>query len=317
MKKTLSFVLAAGVCISLFAADIFTYSPLKGNVKSYTKTEYSIASKFGNYFRTPSAKFNHVFDNKGKETQSSELSPKDVVVNTISSTYNNLGNITNQVCTSVDGEIIWKTDTVYKNNLKTEISEYDGKNNLRGKTIFSYENGNLADETGYDGDGSLLWKLVYKYNTDNKLESVSSYSASGNLSEKEVYDYADTGLVSSITYFDELEAETSQEIFRYNENGLLNEITTYDNAKQITKRVLVKHDAKGNVTKISEYTVSPKFGTTVNELASQTEYAYEYAVVVEKPVVKTVPVVEEAETEVIEEEMEALDDFDIPSISEK
>ena len=66
MKKILSLAFVASFAISLFAADIFEYVPLKGNPKNYTKIEYSIASKFGNYLRTPKVKYLHVFDEEGK-----------------------------------------------------------------------------------------------------------------------------------------------------------------------------------------------------------------------------------------------------------
>ena len=65
MKKILSLACVASFAISLFAVDIFEYVPLKENPKNYTKTEYSIASKFGNYFRTPKVKYLHVFDEEG------------------------------------------------------------------------------------------------------------------------------------------------------------------------------------------------------------------------------------------------------------
>ena len=192
MKKTLSFILAAGLCVSMFAADILTYVPVKGDVKSYTKTEFSIASKFGNYFRTPSVKFTHIFDSEGKEIESSELTPKDVELNSISSAYDTNGNLVTQVCTTSEGESIWRTEIKYKNNLKSEVSEFDSKNSLKAKTISAYENGNLIDETSYNGDGALVWKTIYKYTPDNKLESIDQYTADGNLSEKEIYSYSCT-----------------------------------------------------------------------------------------------------------------------------
>ena len=77
MKKLLAFALTAGLSISLFAADIFKYAPITGKVKAYTETEFSIASRFGTLYRTPSTKVMHVFDSNGKETTSSELTPKE------------------------------------------------------------------------------------------------------------------------------------------------------------------------------------------------------------------------------------------------
>ena len=118
MKKILSLAFVASFAISLFAADIFEYVPLKGNPKNYTKIEYSIAYKFGNYFRTPKVKYLHVYDEEGKETESSELTPRDVVQNTISSVYDDNGNLIEQKFVNADGELIWKTTFSYKDGFK-------------------------------------------------------------------------------------------------------------------------------------------------------------------------------------------------------
>ena len=55
MKKLLALTLAAGLSLSLFAADVFKYAPVTGNVKSYTETDFSIATRFGTLYRTPSS----------------------------------------------------------------------------------------------------------------------------------------------------------------------------------------------------------------------------------------------------------------------
>ena len=49
---------------------------------------------------------------------------------------------------------------------------------------------------------------------------------------------------------------------------------TYNDAKQVIKRVMIKYDASGNISKISNYSVAQKFGTTVNDLESVLEFAY-------------------------------------------
>ena len=72
MKKLLAFTIAAGLTLSLFAADVFKYAPVTGNVKSYTETDFSIATRFGTLYRTPSSKIMHVFDSNGKEISSSD-----------------------------------------------------------------------------------------------------------------------------------------------------------------------------------------------------------------------------------------------------
>ena len=71
MKKFLTVGFLALISSSLFAINVFKYVPFEGSVKSYSQTDYSIASRYGNFFRTPELKVVHVFEN-GKEVESSE-----------------------------------------------------------------------------------------------------------------------------------------------------------------------------------------------------------------------------------------------------
>ena len=276
MKKLLTFAFAAIFGLSLFAADIFTYAPLKGAIKSYTKTEYSIASKFGNYFRTPSVKYLHTFNDKNQEIESDEMTPRDAVVNKMVSNYDDAGQFIGQTFTNSDGELIWKSVITYKDGLKADFSEYDAKGNLKDRTIYTYENGLLVDETCYDGEGALIWKTIYKYNANGKIDSINEYTERGALSDSQIYAYNETGALDSITYYNAFSGQQTQEVFRYGTNGEITEITTYDDAKRIIKRLLIKYDTAGNVNRLSEYEVAEKFGTTVNELVAMSEYVYEY-----------------------------------------
>ena len=277
MKKLLAFVFAAGLSISLFAADYFKYAPITGNVKSYTETTFSIATRFGTLYRTPSSKIMHVFDSNGKETSSSELTPKDAVINTIAAKYDTAGNLVEQLCTSTDGEVVWKATYTYKSGLKVDSSEYDRKGTLRARTIYTYENNLLVDESSYDGEGALIWKTIYKYDDAGRTLSVNEYNPNGSLSERITYNYTESGAIDSVAQYDAFAGKESSLVFRYGTNGILNEITTYDSNKQVTKRTLLKYDAKGNINKVSEYDVAEKFGTTVNELIAMSEYSFEYA----------------------------------------
>lgn len=284
MKKSVTLVLAAALSLSLFGADIFTYAPLSKNVKSYTKTEYSIASKFGNYFRTPSVKFLHTFDADNNEIESDEMTPRDAVVNKLVSTYDK-GLLTAQSFTNSDGELIWKSTISYKDGVKVDCSEYDAKDNLKDRTIYTYENGLLVDETSYDGEGALVWKTIYKYNANGKIESICEYLPRGSLSDQRTYAYGENGILDSITYYNSFADMQTQEVFRYGTNNQLNEITTYDSSKKIIKRVLLKYDTAGNVNRVSEYDIAEKFGTTVNELVAMSEYVYDYGTSVTSSVV--------------------------------
>ena len=277
MKKLLAFAITATLSLSLFAADIFKYAPIKGNVKSYTETDFSIATRFGTLYRTPSSKVLHVFDSNGKETTSSELTPKDAIINSISTTYDTAGHLVEQLCTNADGEVVWKNTYTYKNNLKVDASEFDRKGNLRARTIYTYENNRLTDESSYDGEGSLIWKTIYKYSDKGRLTNLSEYNPDGTLSEQLDYNYTDSGAIDSIAKYDAFVGKQTSMVFRYAANGTLSEITTYNTDKQVIKRTVIKYDSKGNVNKVSEYDVAEKFGSTVNELTAMSEYNFEYS----------------------------------------
>ena len=231
MKKILAFALTATFSLSLFAADIFSYVPVTGNVKNYTETDFSIATRFGTLYRTPSTKILHTFDANGKETSSSELTPKDAIINTISSTYDSAGHLTEQLCTSADGEVVWKNTYTYKNGLKVDASEYDRKGNLRARTIYTYENNLLTDESSYDGEGALIWKTIYKYADNKRVSSVNEYN--GSLNEINTYN-SDKQVIK-------------RTLLKYDAKGNVNKVSEYDVAEKFGTTV-------NELVAMSEYT---------------------------------------------------------------
>lgn len=282
MKKLLSFIFVATFSLSLFAIDVFSYIPLNGNVKSYTRTDYTITSKFGNYYRTPNVKFVKTFNDSKKEIESSELRLKDSLNYRITSVYDLDGNLTEQFGYDNENELIWKNVITYKNNLKVDTSEYDAIGILKGKFIYIYENDKLVDETGYNEKGALILKTIYTYNENGLLETESQYVSDGSLDAKIVYTYTDDKKIDSITTYDSYNHNSTQKIFRYGTNGLLNEITTYSAQKEVIERLSLKYDDTQNITRLSNYKVSQKFGTTVNELISQSDFSYEFPTYDEK-----------------------------------
>ncbi len=278
MKKNLMLAISACLTLAVFAADFHNYAPIKGDIKSCTETEFSIASKFGSYFRTPSKKLTRTFDANGKVIASSELTPRDTVLNTITYAYKENGKLAEKLCTNADGESVWKNVYTYnKEGLKADMSEYDGKGNLKDRTIYIYDNGLLVDETDYDGDGVLIWKTVYKYNSAGKIETVYQYNNDGSLSERKDYTYTESGLIDTVSTYETFNGSIVQVLYRYaSGSSVLNELTTYNSAKQIIGRVIFKYDEAGNLAKVSEYSVAEKFGTTVNELIGMYEYTYDF-----------------------------------------
>lgn len=275
MKKLLVLGFIAGICSSLSAINIFDYVSFEGNPKGYTQTDFAISSKFGNYFRTPELKVVRTFDENGYDFESFEYTARDVLISKIDSNYDAFGSLINQSGYNADSELVWKTEVSYNSGQKSDVSEYDANNNLKSKTIYSYKDGNLVDESGYNSDGALMWKTIYKYDDKGRYSSIATYFADGTLDEEEIFEYAEDGSIQSITNYSSISDKTTKQIFRY-KNGKLEEITTYDDNKEVLNRLVIKYDSVGNVAKLSDYAVSQKFGTTVNELTSQTEFVFEY-----------------------------------------
>ena len=272
MKKTLFILAAAALTVQAFAFD--SGASLKPNGSTeYTKTEYQITEKFGDYYRSPRAKFVHVFDSTGKEVESSELTSKDALVDHITYKYEG-SNLVETVCTDSAGKVSWKITTTYDaNGNKVDESEFNASNNLVNRTIWKI-NGKQTDESYYNADGALLSKIITKYDDLNRIEEVAQYHAAGFLEEKAIYSYNDAGKLSEISYFNGANIQSRKVVYRFDASYQITEEQTYNAANKLIVRVIYKYDNSGNIVKTTTYNVAEKFGTTVNELAGISEYAY-------------------------------------------
>lgn len=276
MKKIIITALAACMTLSAFAMDITALVPLKEGVKSYTVTEYSIATKFGDYFKTVTGKVSHVIDASGNDVESTQYSARGVLENTIRTSFDSLGNCLASSGYNASDELISKSESIYKKGLKTETNDYDSEGTLRSKTIFKYEDGKMIDESGYDARGVLIFKVIRAYDENGRVVKVSEYFPDGSLDNERTLTYKENGKVETQTIRDSIEG-TTQRVFRYNANDDLVEITTYnvlEAGPKVCGRTIIKYDDKGNVSKISDYVIAEKFGTTVNELVYMADYSY-------------------------------------------
>lgn len=276
MKKLICLCASALLTFNFFAVDIFSTGVVKltGNVQSFTRTDFSVTTKFGNYFRTPATKTTHNFTD-GKESEEIHLTPRDVVIRKVLFTYDDEGNLSEKVCSNAENDLEWKTAMTYKDGVQQDHSEYDNAGNLKARTIYTYTDTLMTDKTIYDGEGALLEKTIYAYTDSGKIATLSNYGADGALREKQTYAYTVEGVLDAITYFDKDLNEIRIESMRYDDVGLLTEVTTYENDK-VVKRTLVKYDEKANVSRISECNIADKFGTTVNELIAIADFSYTY-----------------------------------------
>lgn len=276
MKKVIFAFTAAFLASSLFAYDLVSEVQVSGGAKGVTRTDFSVASKFGEYFRTPVAKYIYTMDASGRTAESSELTVRDVLVNKIKNTYDSTGNLKEQNGFDSDGNKIWKSTVSFKNGKKVDVSEFGKDGSLKSRIIYSYTDSKLADETVYNSEGTLVEKTTYKYDDKGRISVQDVYFDDGSLAQESVYTYTDNGKKDTVTYYDKYGKLTSKCIFRYAANGSLSEVTTYGADNQTTSRQLVKYDNNGNVSRITTYSVAKKFGTTVNEMTEMSEFAYNY-----------------------------------------
>lgn len=273
MKKTLLVLAAVALSAQVFAFDSEAALKPEGAVGQYTKVEYQIIEKFGDYYRSPRAKFLHVFDASGKETEASELTSKDSLVDHIAYKYEG-ENLVERICTDADGKISWKMTATYdENGVKTEESEYNAANTLINKTIWRV-NGNQIDESYYNADGSLLSKIITKNDDQGRVSEVAQYAAAGNLEQKAIYTYNDAGKLSEISYTNGAGTQVKKVVFRFDASYKITEEQTYNSDNKLVVRIIYKYDDLGNIIKTTTYNVAEKFGTTVNELAGISEYTY-------------------------------------------
>lgn len=278
MKKIVAALTCLSLGLSLFAFDILDFVSVKEGVTEYTCTEYSVATKFGDYFKTVSGKTTYKLDNYGHEIETASYSPRGALESLIKSTYDAGGNIEKQEGYNSSDSLVWKTEYGTKKGARNEINDYDPEGNLRNRTILKYENDLLVDETGYDSLGVLIWKNTYKYDENQRVIKECQYQADGSLVAEIGYKYKDDGKLESVTEIDVMQ-NSIQRVFRYAATGFITEVTTYnmfESGNKVSERMILKYDDDGNLSKISDYQVAEKFGTTVNELVYMADYTYVY-----------------------------------------
>lgn len=274
MKKIGLLLSFAALSASLYAFDTSATLTVKNGTREYTKTTYTITEKFGDYYRSPAAKYVHVFDANGRETESTELTNKDALVDKVTYEYDANGRLTTTTCTDADGKISWKIVTTYDaNGNKVDESQYNTGNILANKSIWKHA-GSQSEESYYNADGALLSKTIIKYDDKNREAEIVQYSADGNLEEKRVFAYNDADKLSEVTYFNAADAQVKKIVYRFDANYAITEEQTYNAANKVVLRVIYKYDENDNIARTTTYNIAEKFGTTVNELIDIKDYAY-------------------------------------------
>ena len=284
MKKILIALMAATVVAGAFAFDRNGFNPA-GKLSTYTKTDYNIVSKFGSTYRSVAVKYVHDFNTAGVETACTGFNSKNAQVDRITYEYNDRNNLVSSTFYDGQNTMIWKTTLEYDtSNRLTAESEFDKDNRLSGKTIYEYNDKDVAKgkeskivESYYDGNGKLLSRSITTMNAAGKPAELARYYGDGSLDQREIYSYNDYGVLSQIEYIEPDGKTKTKLVYRYDAGkGYLTEIDTYNANSVLYQREIYKNDGKGNPTSVSVYSVSEKFGGTVNELQKQSAYTYTY-----------------------------------------
>ncbi|MBO4404192.1 MAG: hypothetical protein J5780_02545 [Treponema sp.] len=278
MKKILFTALLALFTVSaVLAQGAKTDSAFKpkGRVSSYTQTDYSVTLKFGDPYRTVTAKNVHIFGADGLEQEINSYNSKNELLSKATFIYDVSRNLTEISIADASGALLTRTAFEYNTDgtVKSE-SEYNSAAKLCGKTIYKYE-GTKKTESYYDGNGALLSRIITVMEGNLPVE-VADYYGDGSLSNKEVFSYDTNGRLNQTTVYKEDGTVSSKKIYRYDANGVITELRTYDPQDVLIQRDVYKSDSNGNPVRISVYEISNKFGGTSNELLTITDFQYKY-----------------------------------------
>ena len=276
MKKLLAATFALSMTLGAFAYDKETVAPV-GTVKSYTKINYTISSKFGTFYRTPETKYVHTFNMAGLESERTELTGTDTLTDRMTFQYDMSNTLLSTTLFNADGVQIEQTTYTYtpEGNLSwVEVTSKDGS--LSSRTSYKVDSVK-EDKSEYDGEGQLVRKTLTIRTDDGNVSDIYIYNGDGSLSEKQSFSYDVSKNITDVSYFDEKETLVKKDLYRYKSGeSKASEIQVFDANETLLQRKILSYDEKGNMTKISTYTISNKFGETVTELSDIVEYIFQY-----------------------------------------
>lgn len=247
----------------------------KGNVSSYTKTSYTVVSRFGDYYRTVSEREVHLYQ-IGREVDVSFFGAKDEPLGRSTFSYDPSGKkISSLVSKSAAGCADVKSDYEYDSDSSVKsITDSDpSTGELVGKTIFKRE-GDKLTENRYEGSGKLDSRVVKSFDSRGLPVEEVTWNADGTFAFSRKISYLENAQISMVETFSSDGDCSEKVIFKYDTNGFLVEVQTYE--EKIKERRIFKNDAYGNPVRISYYAVAEKFGTTVNELFKIEDFSYAY-----------------------------------------
>ena len=184
-KRLLICAAAAALTVSsAFAFDTENIVP-KGKVSTYTKINYIIVSKFGEYYRTQATKYVHVFNERGKETETLSYDSQNRLVDKVTFDYDTSGRLVITNYFDTDDNFMYKKENEYTPAGKIlSETEYNADGVLTSKTIYGYE-GSRKIQSFYDRDGVLMSRIITKLSDTGVIEEENEPFISSTLKDIE------------------------------------------------------------------------------------------------------------------------------------
>lgn len=275
MKKFAFCAVGVLLTFALYAQSYQVEFSPKGNASSYTKTNYTVVSRFGDYYRTVSDREVHLLQN-GREIEISFFGSKDEPLGKSTFTYDPTGKkLSALVSKAASGSGDVKSDYEYEADASvksiTNIDPSTGE--VVSKSIFKRE-GEKVTENRYDGAGKLETRVVKSFDSRMLPVEEVTWNGDGTFAFSRKISYLENGQISTVETFGSDEKCSERVVFKYDVNGFLTEVQIFED--KIKERHIYKNDEHGNPTRVSYYEVAEKFGTTVNELFKIEDFTYSY-----------------------------------------
>lgn len=282
MKRILLTMIFFISALSLTTANDLDLENLKGKVASVIEECRPLVLKFGIWV-VSNEPYDHVWESYKKSTS-----------------YNELGNISEHINYNDDGTMCWSDIYNYsEQGLLIDWSEYSSNGSLNRKTVRTYDsNGNLIEADCYNGEGDLLEHYAYtgdikdirkittyssdgtmegliteKYNIKGNIEEKILYNANGSFGAKWTYSYDTLGhLIEDTDYYKNQFTISWGHFYTYDELGNRIGSAQYgdDRIPYSNSIYTYEYDSLGNWVKCIESEQVVKFGKTYFEPQRQT-----------------------------------------------
>lgn len=275
MKNIASCALAVLLAACLYAERYEVELTPRGSVSSYTKTSYTVVSRFGDYYRTVAEREVHVMQT-GREIEVSLFGSKDEPLGKSTVTYDPSGrkpSILTSKGAAGSGDV--KSDYEYEvdSSVKAITSTDPATGEIVGKTIYKRD-GDKLTENRYDASGKLECRVVKSFDTRALPVEEVQWNGDGTFAFSRKFSYLENAQLSTVETFGSDGDCSERVVFKYDAGGYLTEVQVFE--EKIKERRIFKNDSYGNPVRISYYEVAEKFGTTVNELVKIEDFTYSY-----------------------------------------